>query len=263
MADFFQIDNSPLLKFLFYPRGDFAPCPEGAFDFFVEVEAKVSVHCRFYQKNAAWPSILYFHGNGEIVSDHDEIAPWYHRIGVNLIVADYRGYGKSTGHPNFSNLIKDAHQIFQAVHKKLEQQNLFAGLWIMGRSMGSVAALELGYHYPTKIKGMIIESGFASVTRLIRHLGLPAKGLDLEPIEKERLELIRRLTTPALIIHGEYDNLIPLREAQDLFALLGSPAKELVIIPKADHNNILFTNLDLYFDSLRNFIFTITTPSPR
>ncbi len=261
MADFSQIDNSPLLKFLFYPRGDFSPCPEGAFDFFVEVEAKISVHCRLYQKNAHWPSILYFHGNGEIVSDHDEIAPWYHRIEVNLVVADYRGYGKSTGHPNFSNLIKDAHQIFQAVDKKLEQQNLFAGLWVMGRSMGSIAALELAYHHPDKIKGLIIESGFASVTRLIRHLGLPAKGLDLEPIEKERLELIRRITIPALIIHGEYDNLIPLREAKDLFALLGSPSKELVIIPKADHNNILFTNLDLYFDSIQNFIYKINGKS--
>lgn len=255
MADFAQIDNSPLLRFLFYPRGDFTPCPKGAFDFFVEVEKNVSIHCRFYQKTLDWPAILYFHGNGEVISDHDEIAPWYYRIKANLIVADYRGYGKSTGYPNFSNLIKDAHQIFQAINGKLEQQNTVAGLWIMGRSMGSISALELAAHYPEKIKGMIIESGFASVSRLIRHLGLPAKGLDLDPIEKERIELIRRIKTPALIIHGEYDNLIPLREAQDLFALLGSPSKELVIIPNADHNNILFTNLDLYFNSIRHFIY--------
>lgn len=255
MADFAPIDNSPLIRFLFYPRGDFTPCPEGASDFFVEVEENTFIHCRLYQKNPAWPIILYFHGNGEVVSDHDEIAPWYHRQRVNLLVADYRGYGKSTGYPNFSNLIKDAHRIFQATHDKLGQLNLSAGLWIMGRSMGSISALELAYHYPEKIKGMIIESGFASVSRLIRHLGLPTKGLDLEPIEKERIELIRRITTPTLIIHGEYDNLIPLAEAKDLFALLGSPFKKLVIIPKADHNNILFTNLDLYFDSIRDFIY--------
>lgn len=255
MTDYVQIDNSPLLRYLFYPRGDFTPCAEGAFDFFVDVEENVSIHCRFYQKSSAWPTILYFHGNGEVVSDHDEIAPWYHRLGVNLIVADYRGYGQSTGYPNFSNLIKDAHQIFRTTKEKIEQQNTLAGLWVMGRSMGSICALELAAHYPEKIKGLIIESGFASVSRLIRHLGLPAQGLDLEPIEKERLGMIRRITIPALIIHGEYDHLIPLREAKDLFALLGSPAKELVIIPKADHNNILFTNLDLYFNSIQDFIY--------
>ncbi|MGQ9695191.1 MAG: alpha/beta hydrolase [Thermodesulfobacteriota bacterium] len=254
MMDFSQIDNSPLLRFLFYPRSDFTPCPEGASDFFLEVETNTFIHCRFYQKIPDWPIILYFHGNGEVVSDHDEIAPWYHAIEVNLLVADYRGYGKSTGYPNFSNLIKDAQYIFHAVYKKIEQKIASAGLWIMGRSLGSISALELAYHYPQKVKGMIIESGFASVTRLIRHLGLPTKGLDLEPIEKDRLDLIRRIKTAALIIHGEYDNLIPLQEAKDLYVLLGSPQKELTVIPRANHNNILFANAELYFGSIQNFI---------
>ncbi len=255
MVDFSPIDNSPLLRFLFYPRGDFTPCPEGARDFFIQVAKEdVSIHCRYYQKNPSWPSILYFHGNGEVVSDYDEIAPWYHRIGVNLIVADYRGYGQSTGYPNFANLLKDAHQIWHTIKEKLAHQIAPAGLWVMGRSLGSISALELAYHYPDKIKGMIIESGLASVTRLIKHLGLPAKGLDLEPLEKECVALIRRITTPALIIHGEYDHLIPLIEAKDLFSLLASSVKKLVVIPKADHNNILFTNSDLYFNSLRHFI---------
>ncbi len=255
MVDFSPIDNSPLLRFLFYPRGDFTPCPEGARDFFVQVEKEdVSLHCRYYKKSPSWPSILYFHGNGEVVSDYDEIAPCYNRMGVNLIVTEYRGYGLSTGYPNFTNLLKDAHHIFHALEEKLEHQIALTGLWVMGRSLGSISALELAYHYPDKIKGMIIESGLASVTRLIRYLGLPAKGLDLEPIEKERVALIRRITTPALIIHGEYDHLIPLIEAKDLLSLLGSSVKELAIIPKADHNDILFTNLDLYFNSLRHFI---------
>lgn len=254
MNDFTQIDNSPFLRFLFYPRGDFTPCPEGALDFFVAVEENTFIHCRFYQKIPEWPTILYFHGNGEVVSDHDEIAPWYHYIGVNLMVADYRGYGKSTGYPNFSNLIKDAHHILRTLKGKPELKNAFAGLWVMGRSMGSISALELAYHYPDKIKGMIIESGFASVVRLIHHLGLPARGLNLEPIEKERIEMISQINTPALIIHGEYDSLIPLTEAKNLYSLLASQKKHLVIIPGADHNNIFFKNLDLYFHSIRDFI---------
>jgi fermentation-respiration switch protein FrsA (DUF1100 family) len=100
----------------------------------------------------------------------------------------------------------------------------------------------------------VVESGFASVTRLIKHLALPSRGIDLEPIEKERMNRIRKISVPALIIHGERDNLVPLQEAKDLYALLGTAQKKLVIIPNADHNNIMFAGLDLYLEAIQNFI---------
>ena len=47
----------------------------------------------------AAPSILFFHGNGEIVADYDDLGPLYNRMGINFLAADYRGYGRSTGRP--------------------------------------------------------------------------------------------------------------------------------------------------------------------
>ena len=100
----------------------------------------------------------------------------------------------------------------------------------------------------------MVESGFASVTRLIKHLGLPSRGINLEPLEQERMNRIRKISVPALIIHGERDNLVPLQEAKDLYALLGATRKELVIIPKADHNNIMFAGLEVYLEAIQKFI---------
>jgi len=254
MADYSQIDRSSLLSFLFYPRRDFTPCPEGAFDFFVPVEEGVSVSCRFYVGHKSWPWILFFHGNGEVASDYDEIAPFYQQENLNLVVADYRGYGASGGSPNFTNLIKDAHRVFQDVGKELSRSGFGEGLWVMGRSMGSLSALELAYHYPHQIRGLIIESGFASVSRLIGHLNLPSRGIDLEGMEQERLAMIRKVSSPALLLHGELDMLIPLQEAQDLYQLLGSAQKKLVIIPRADHNTIMFTSPEKYFGAIQEFI---------
>jgi len=254
MTDYSSIDQSPLIGYLFYPRRDFGPCPQGAFDFFVPVAPDISVSTRFYEKDKGWPWILYFHGNGEVVSDYDEIAPLYQRQEVNLIVADYRGYGASGGSPTFSCLIDDGRKILEAVKEALREKNLNRNLWVMGRSMGSVAALDLAHRFPDKIKGLIIESGFASVTRLIRHLGLPSRGIDLRAIEEERLAMIRNITVPALIIHGEQDNLVPLQEGKDLFQYLGSSQKKLVIIPKADHNNVMFYGMEEYFKSIREFL---------
>ncbi len=106
------------------------------------------------------------------------------------------------------------------------------------------------------MRGIVIESGFASVTRLIKHLGLPYQGINLEPIEKERLTMIRGISVPALIIHGEYDNLVSLEEARDLYAQLGGKEKRLVIIPGADHNNVMFLGLKEYMAAIQNFVMT-------
>jgi alpha-beta hydrolase superfamily lysophospholipase len=254
VAEYSEIDRSPLIAFLFYPRKDFTPCPPGAFDLQVPVEREVSIGCRFYAGNKSWPWILYFHGNGEITYDYDEIAPFYHQRGVNLVVADYRGYGSSTGLPNFTNLLNDAPVLMKAVREELSRKDLKETLWVMGRSMGSLSAVELAHEHPKEMKGIIIESGFASMTRLIRHLNLPSGGLDLEPLEQERMTILREISIPALIIHGELDMLVPLQEAKDLFEILGSSRKKLVVIPGGDHNTIMFAGLKQYFGEIREFI---------
>ncbi len=254
MADYTKLDQSPLLSFLFYPRRDFTRCPEGAFDLRVPVEGEISISCRLYPGDKAWPWVLYFHGNGEVASDYDEIAPLYHEREINLAVADYRGYGASGGSPNFTHLLQDALPVFREVQGELARRRLKKDLWVMGRSMGSLPAAELAYRCPDRMKGLVIESGFASVTRLIKHLQLPSGQIDLEPIEQERLEIIRRVSTPALLLHGELDTLVPLQEARDLHRLLGSPRKKLVVIPGADHNTILFSDLNRYFAEIRDFI---------
>jgi len=260
MADYTQIDRSPLLNFLFYPRPHATPCPQGAFDLEVPVAPRVSIFCRFYGGVEKGRWILYFHGNGEVVSDYDEIAPFYHAKQLNLVVADYRGYGKSTGSPNFTHLLADAHLILKAVGEEMARRGGSPDLWVMGRSMGSLAAVELGCHHPDAIRGLVIESGFASVTRLIRHLRLPAQGIDLEPIETERLAVLQKISIPVLIIHGEWDQLVPLQEAQDLYAHLGSLDKELLIVPEADHNNVMFVDLDLYLSAIQKFIQRTLSP---
>jgi uncharacterized protein len=254
MVDYSQIDQSPLIGFLFYPRRDFSPCPKGAFDLAVAGAENISISCRAYVGEKNWPALLYFHGNGEVVSDYDSIAPLYLERGINLVVADYRGYGASGGSPTFTHLAQDAHKIFKTVKEEFPPKGLGKKLWIMGRSLGSISALELASHYEKEMEGMIIESGFASVTRLIKHLGLPSVGVKLEPIEQELLNRIRRITIPALIIHGEWDNLVPLAQGKEIFNTLGSKHKKLVIIKKADHNNIMFAGLDQYFSAIQKFV---------
>jgi len=201
-----------------------------------------------------WPWVLFFHGNGEVVSDYDEISPLYHQSKMNLVVADYRGYGASGGTPTLTDLTPDAHAIFKEVRGELSRRSLRKDLWVMGRSLGSISALELAYHYQKEMEGLIIESGFPSVVRILFHLGASVQAMGLEKIDRQCLERIKEIFLPALIIHGERDSLVPLENAREIYRHLGSKEKELLVIPSATHNDIMGVGFKDYFKAIRQFV---------
>ncbi len=248
-----QIDKSVLLRYLFYPRRQHSKPRDGAFDLSVPVEANVDIVCRAYPAAADSPWIIYFHGNGEVVSDYDSIAPLYKNYRLNLVVADYRGYGASGGAPTFGNLVTDACTIFEHLSACFPAGLKHDQWFVMGRSLGSVSALELAAAYPGQVSGLIIESGFISVAGLISHLDLPAPG-DLSSIEAYYREMAARISLPAMVIHGERDRLVPLSRGLELFTALGSGEKEMVVIPLADHNDIMFIDSQKYMSAIEGFL---------
>jgi len=247
------IDDSSLVMFLFYPRRQHSKPPDGAFDIVVPVKEDIDIVCRAYTGQKDNPWILYFHGNGEVVSDYDGIAPLYTGRGLNLLVADYRGYGASGGKPAFKDMVEDCHKIFDHVYGQISAEGEEKSWYVMGRSLGSISALELANRSPDRLAGLIVESGFISVANLIRHLGLPSPG-DLTPLEEEYRLLTGAVKLPALIIHGESDRLVPLRQGRELYEALGTEEKEMVIIPRADHNDIMFVDAQRYMDAIENFV---------
>lgn len=252
--DYSALDRPELLQFVFYPRKDITAAPPGATDHLIRVDEGVAVSCRFYARHADLPTVLFFHGNGEVVSDYDFIAPMYHRRGTNLFVADYRGYGASSGAPTFSSMVADAHRIFEGFREVLRRGGYRSRIFLMGRSLGSVSAIELASRYGGSIAGLIIESGFASTVRLMTRLGFPQEYLGIKDFGFPNLSKIRTVTLPTLILHGEYDSLIPLAEAEDLFANVATAQKRLVIIPEAEHNDIIVRDMGLYFGAIEEFV---------
>jgi len=254
MIDYSPLDQPFLRQFIFYPRKDVTPCPENAFDLSVRVADGVSISCRFYMGRDEWPWLLFFHGNGEVVSDYDEISPFYHQRKMNLVVADYRGYGGSGGTPTLADLVQDAHVIFKEVKEELFRRNLRQDLWVMGRSLGSISGLELAYHHQKEIQGLIIESGFPSVVRIIHYLGASVQVMGLEKIDQECLERIKKISLPTLLIHGEQDSLVPLENAREIYRHLGTKEKELLVIPSATHNDIMLVGFKDYFEAIQQFV---------
>jgi alpha-beta hydrolase superfamily lysophospholipase len=252
-----MLDKPEILQFVFYPRRDYSDRSTGGnvIAGLIPTDEAVSISYSFYFNGQKQPNILFFHGNGEIASDYESIGPIYNQIGLNLFVADYRGYGSSGGKPTLSNMIRDAHPIFEGFKRALKDGGFSGSLFIMGRSLGSASAIELASHYQSQLKGLIIESGFANVFNLLKFLGFPLKSLGVDvPAAPYSHKLIQQISLPTLVMHGEYDQIVPVAEGKALYENFAARDKRLIIIPGVDHNTIMSGGMQQYFKALREFI---------
>jgi pimeloyl-ACP methyl ester carboxylesterase len=251
-----KLDQPEVLQTIFHPRRESYPAspPANAVDMEIPVAEGVLLHGRFYLASNEEPNILFFHGNGEIVSDYDTIGPYYTKHGINFLAVDYRGYGRSTGSPTVTAMLQDTHTILAAAKKWLSAAEHSGPLLVMGRSLGAAAALELAASHSEDITGLIIESGFATTLPLLMTLGVDVAGLGIT--EEDGFRNVRKISTftkPTLLIHGQYDEIIPLNSAAILQSQSPARSKELQVVPGASHNTIITKAGELYFSVIKQF----------
>ena len=254
------LDQPVVLRVMFYPRRSWSGISlvSSVHDGRVEVEPGVSVGYSLHLAGPQSPLILYFHGNGEIARDYDSLAPLYTGLGIGLLVTDYRGYGWSDGLPTASSLVHDAPVVFDLLEQMLEEAGgkVPQRVFVMGRSLGSAAAIEVARHHQEAITGLIIESGFAHTLRLLARLGVVLENLDETQDVFANLAKIGQISLPTLVIHGQSDMLIPASEGVALYEGSAAPQgeKRLVVIPGAGHNDLLALGADTYFEAIRAFV---------
>jgi len=251
------LDQPEILRLIFHPRPDYplAVGAPGGQSLSVEVEPGISIGARLYAARSDAPAILYWHGNGEIAADYDAIAPLYTGLGITLLVADYRGYGMSSGAPSCSNLLSDAVAVFRAADGIFDHHGLTPSLlYVMGRSLGSAAAIEVAAESQAELAGLIVESGFADTFTLLSRLGWRVEGTTEQEDGFGNGDKIAGVTVPTLIIHGEDDVLIPAQDGEKLFHRSGAEDKRLLRIPEAGHNDLMLVGRTLYFDAIQTFV---------
>jgi len=252
--DYRVLDRREILMFLFHPRPEWgrSAAEKTARDILIPVEDDVSVGGRFHLAQRSAPNILFFHGNGEIVADYDDMGPMYNRMGINFLPVDYRGYGRSTGVPTITAMMRDCHVVFEFVKKWLKENNYAGPLMVMGRSLGSASALELVFHYGDRIDALIVESGFAHAGPLLELLGVDLKTLGFTEEQGFRnVDKIRSFHRPTLIIHAERDHIIPFSDGQALYQSSPASDKTLLKIPGANHNDIFLRGLPEYMAAVK------------
>lgn len=256
-VDYSPLDRPDVASHIFYPRAEWHASDRGgpSRDVLIPVETGVVLGARFHMVDSKGPNILFFHGNGEIVADYDDLGPVYNRMGVNFLPVDYRGYGRSTGLPTVSAMMQDSLTVFDFVRNWLAENGYGGPLVAMGRSLGSASVAEIAFHGRDRLDALIIESGFAYALPLLELLGVDVESIGFREERGFRnVDKVREFDKPLLVIHAELDHIIPFSDAQALYDASRSRDKTLLKIRGANHNDIFARGLMEYMSAVKKLV---------
>jgi hypothetical protein len=202
------------------------------------------------------PTLIYFHGNaGNMGYRLSNAAAMYAKIGINVLMMDYRGYGRSTGSPTEDGLNADADTVldYAANHPKLKNSPVIA----FGRSLGGAVSVALAHRHPDVVKGVILENTFASIAAMVDIL-MPF----LTPIKPFVLKIkwdndvkIQRLKQPILFISGDADQLVPPVQMKTLFdRATQSVNRQFFSVSGGGHNDTFMVAGVNYYERIREFL---------
>lgn len=177
------------------------------------------------------PTILFLHGNGGNLSHRLDKIKLLKRSGAEVVIIDYRGYGKSAGAPTEKGTYRDAEAAYLHLTRGLKRDP--GSIFVYGESLGSAVAVELARRRP--VAGVILESPFTSVLDMAEEVlpWYPARFLST--FRYDSAAKIADIRAPLLILHSPQDETVPYRMGRKLFELAREP-KQFVDL-KGGHND--------------------------
>lgn len=179
--------------------------------------------------------VLYFHGNAGSLKSWGDVAPDFTQRGYDIVIPDYRGFGKSTGQIKSEKmLLLDAETAYAYVKKTFPDNQII----LYGRSIGTGIAVHLAR--TNRPRMVILESPYLSMLDLAaRYYPLfPRPLLSLLVRYPLRTDLwIVDVACPVYLFHGGKDKIIPFNESELLSKLIRSE-HQLITVPEGDHNNL-------------------------
>jgi fermentation-respiration switch protein FrsA (DUF1100 family) len=208
----------------------------------------VKLHGWFVPSDEARGVILFCHGNAGNISHRMESIRIFHRLGLNVFIFDYRGYGQSEGKPTEHGTYEDAVAAWRYLIK--ERQFAANQVIVFGRSLGGAIAAWLAQNRTPG--ALILESTFTSLGDVAATLYpyLPVRFL--LRFSYETADYLSKVNCPVMIIHSQDDEMMPFSHGERLFELANEPKAFLEI--SGTHNEGFITSGRHYEDGLNAFI---------
>jgi pimeloyl-ACP methyl ester carboxylesterase len=200
-------------------------------ELFFDIEPGVQINgLHFYRENPKG-LILYLHGNTRSIKGWAKYARDFYRYDYDVVLVDYRGFGKSTGKRGEKEMFEDLQYVYNSLIKQYGEPHLI----VYGRSLGSGFAAKIASDNNPRY--LILDSPYYNFIEVVERFlpFLPHKYLIRFPLRTDKW--IRTVKCHTYIIHGTKDFLIPIRHSEKLTKI--NPEKiTLIEIEKGRHNNL-------------------------
>jgi len=233
-----------------YPEGIWDPSPFGveAEDQWFESADGVRLHGWWIPHRRARGTILYCHGHTGNVSSHIGFLHHLHRVRVNILAFDYRGYGRSAGAPDEAGIYQDVQAAWD--HLLTRHGCEASEVLLLGQSLGGAVAIDCAMHRPAA--GLIVQAAFTDVRDAAR-AAYPTLPVHMAARNQFRsVEKVPHLEIPKLFIHGDADEKVPLAVGRQLYEAAAEP-KEFYVVPHGGHNDLHILGGARYLLALSRF----------
>lgn len=198
-------------------------------------EANVKLNALYFKTDSLKRKglVLYFHGNADDLRRWGKYADDFTNNGYDILIMDYRQFGKSTGELSEKAFYTDARYIYEWAKKRFSENEII----IYGRSLGTGIATHLASE--TNPKMLLLETPYYSLIDVGMSY-LPIIPYNFLLRYKMRTDLfIKQVSCPIHIFHGTKDEIVPYEQSLKLVTLLNKkPSKILITIPNGKHKNL-------------------------
>jgi fermentation-respiration switch protein FrsA (DUF1100 family) len=239
------------LRGIFFPDKEIKSTPQSINlpfeDIYILTKDGLKINGWFIPSYNAKHTLLFCHGNaGNIAGRLDKIDT-LHRLGVNIFIIDYRGFGRSQGRPSEKGIYLDAQAAYDylTANRKIKPEAII----LYGESLGGVAVINLASE--VKILALITEGALSSGKDMAKEL-FPFLPAPFFSYKFDSLSKIKRANAPKLFLHSIDDEVVPFRMAQKLFSAAKEP-KRLVQL-NGGHNTAFLDYPAKYTFAISSFI---------
>ncbi len=200
-------------------------------ELFFDVEEGVRINGLHFSVNKPFGLVLYFHGNSRSIKGWAKYAKDFLRYKYDVVLVDYRGFGKSTGKRSEHDMLKDMQFVYDTLAVQYTEHHII----VYGRSLGSGFAAKIASD--NKPRYLILDAPYFSFKKAIERFLpiLPIRYLLRYQLRTDKW--IKHVNCHTYILHGTKDWLIPISNSEKLQAI--NPKKiTLLRIPGGGHNNL-------------------------
>ncbi|HEX9627963.1 MAG TPA: alpha/beta hydrolase [Acidiferrobacterales bacterium] len=208
----------------------------------------VALHGWYLPRAGARRVLLFFHGNAGNISHRRESIEIFHRLGLDVFIIDYRGYGRSAGRPGEAGLYRDADAAWK--YLTTERGVREADIVVFGRSLGGAVAAELASR--TRPGTLILESTFPSARAAARSVFPLLARLIVLRFGFDTAAHLQTVSCPVLVLHSPDDEIMPFALGERVFQAARAP-KDFVRL-RGDHNSGFLASQPEYTRALAGFL---------